>query len=236
VGTLEHPAAEDPASPRGSPREVDSSSRETSERRLAGNGVHLLRERSLAARVQAGLERMYQLERLADVGDFVRGARNVERESLFVREEADGTLEVSLALPRLDGEADLDALCQIIEGVSHFVYVVERARARREATQLELELQAEVDKWVVLAASIQGFDVVRSAALRARLYERVAFAHDVRTEIGERYRLANEVAHRFVRRLEREFVGRARYVEMRALLRRFFRVGQEEKLRLGRAA
>jgi hypothetical protein len=44
------------------------------------------------------------------------------------------------------------------------------------------------------------------------------------------------VAHRFVRRLEREYVGRARFAEMRGELRRFFRVGQEEKLRLGRAA
>jgi hypothetical protein len=212
------------------------SSGQANERRLAGNGVHLVRERTLAARVQAGLERMYQLDRLADVGDFVRGARSGERESLFLRVDADGTLEVSLALPRLGGDADLDTLCQIIEGVSHFVYLIERAHARREATQLELELQAEVDKWVVLAASIQSFDMVRSAALRASLYERVAYAHDVRTEVGERYRVANEVAHRFVRRLEYEFVGRARYGEMRALLRRFFRVGQEEKLRLARAA
>ena len=101
---------------------------------------------------------------------------------------------------------------------------------------LELELQAEVDKWVVLAASIHGFDVVRSASLRARLYERVTFEHDARSEIGERYRVANDAAHRFVRRLERDYVGEGRYGELRAELRRFFHEGQEAKLRLGRAA
>ena len=108
--------------------------------------------------------------------------------------------------------AELDALCQIIEGVSHFVYVVERARVGREATQLELELQAEVDKWVVLAASMRGIrraterDAPR-APLRARR---------LRARRGQRGR-ASAIAsrttsrNRFVRRLERDYVGRARF-------------------------
>jgi hypothetical protein len=203
-------------------------------RRLAGNGAGLVRERALAARVQEALERIYQLDRVADVGEFLDGASAVERETLLVRQADDGGLEVTLRLPRLDDDdASLDALCQIIEGVSHFVYVVERVRTHRGTTQLELELQAEVDKWLVLAASMRAFDVDGSAALRASLYERVSFEHDGESEVGERYRLANDAAHRFVRRLEREYVVQARFVEMRAELRRFFQVGQEEKLRLG---
>jgi hypothetical protein len=207
----------------------------TGAERLAGNGVALVRELALASRVQEALERMYRLDRVADVVDFVEEDAG-EREALLVHEADDGALEVSLRLPLLEDEAELDTLCQIIEGVSHFVYVVERARLDRGATQLELELQAEVDKWVVLAASMRGFDAQRSARLRARLYERVAFSHDADTELGERYRVANDAAHRFVRRLERDFVGPARFREMRSELRRFFHVGQEEKLRLGRTA
>jgi hypothetical protein len=206
------------------------------EHRLAGNGVALLRARNLAARVQGGLERLYQLDRIADVEDFVLGAAAGEREALLLREAQDGALELGVRLPELEGRAGLDVLCQIIEGVSHFVYVVERARARREATQLELEVQAEVDKWVVLAASIRAFDADRSASLRARLYDQVAFAHEAETELGERYRVANDTAHRFVRRLEREYVEPGRFGGLRAELLHFFHVGQEEKLRLGRAA
>jgi hypothetical protein len=209
----------------------------TGERKLEGNGVELVRERALAAKVQAALERVYELDRVADVGDYLHEAEEGERETLLLRHADDGALEVSLRLPVLEGEAGMDALCQIIEGVSHFVYVVERARVQREATQLELELQAEVDKWVVLAASMrEGLDVARSAALRARLYERVVYGHDEGSELGQRYRVANDAAHRFVRRLERDYVGRARYGELRTELRRFFREGQEAKLRLGRAA
>ncbi|MDP9033290.1 MAG: hypothetical protein M3O50_00660 [Myxococcota bacterium] len=202
---------------------------------LAGNGAALVREREIAGRVQAGLERVYRLERVADIGDFLCGAKAGEREALFLR-ESDGSLEVSLRLPHLGEDPGLDSLCQIIEGVSHFVYVVERARAAREASQLELELQAEVDKWVVLAASMLPFDEKRSARLRARLYESVTYEHAAGSELGERYRVANKFAHGFVRRLERDYVKAARFEEMRSQLREFFMVGQEGKLRLGRAA
>jgi len=215
---------------------VNEARAEANERRLAGNGAGLVRERALAMRVQAGLERIYCLDRIADVGDYVRTAGPGEREALLVHEAADGALEVGVRLPALEAEAHLDTLCQIIEGVSHFVYVVERARLGREATQLELEVQAEVDKWVVLAASVRSFDESRSAILRARLYERVVYMHDAGSELGERYRVANDVANRFVRRLERDFIAPARYGALRAELRRFFVLGQEEKLRLGRAA
>jgi hypothetical protein len=202
---------------------------------LEGNGVHLVRERALAGRVQDALERVYHLERVADVEDYVKQADAGEREVLLLREAADGTLEVSLRLPTLAGDAGMDGVCQIIEGVSHFVYVVERARREREATQLELELQAEVDKWVFLASAMrQELSVVRSAALRARLYERVRYEHDAASESGERYRVANDAAHRFVRRLERDYLGAARFEDLRAELRRFFHEGQEAKLRLGR--
>jgi hypothetical protein len=203
----------------------------------------LERVRSLAARVQGALERLYRLDRVVSVEGFVHGAGSGEREALLLREGADGDLEVSVRLPPLpeaDASLELDTLCQIIEGVSHFVYVVERARMGRAATQLELEVQAEVDKWVVLAASIRSFDAHRSAKLRARLYEDFVFLHDETSEAGrelaERYRVANDVAHRFVRRLERDFVGRARFGELHAELWRFFHIGQEGKLRLGRAA
>ena len=201
------------------------------------------RVRALAARVQGALERLYRLDRVVSVETFVKGAGAGEREALLLRQGPEGDLEVSVRLPTLSdprSQIDLDTLCQVIEGVSHFVYVVERARTGRAATQLELELQAEVDKWVVLAASIHSFDAQRSARLRARLFEDFVFLHDETSETGrelaERYRVANDVAHRFVRRLEREYLGHARFGELRAELRDFFHIGQEGKLRLGRAA
>lgn len=206
-----------------------------SESFLAGNGVALVRERALAAAVQGGLERLYQLERVVDVHAYLRPAEGGEREALLVRETEDG-LEMALRVPQLVGEAALDPLCQIIEGVSHFVYLSHRANADREATQLELELQAEVDKYVVLAASMKKLDVRTSASLRARLYEQVSFSDDPESELGARYRMANRLAGRFARHLEHRFLATRRFSAMREELRRFYRMGQEEKLRVGLAA
>jgi hypothetical protein len=203
----------------------------------------LERVRAIASRVQCALERLYRLDRVVSVEGFVLWADSGEREALLLREGADGDLEVGVRLPALPEPAanlELDTVCQISEGVSHFVYVVERARTGRAATHLELEVQAEVDKWVVLAASIHSFDARRSATLRARLYEDFVFSHDETSDAGrelaERYRVANDVAHRFVRRLERDYVGHARFGDLHTELWRFFHIGQEGKLRLGRAA
>jgi len=210
---------------------------------LAGNGVFLVRERAVAAAVQRALERLYQLDRVADVDAFVEPAQGDEREALLVREPGDGTVEVALRLPILGKrdldvmrDADLDPLCQIIEGVSHFVYLTDRADGGREATQLELELQAEVDKYVVLAGAVGGLDERSSARLRRRLYEAVSFQHAEDTELGERYRIANDLAARFVFSLEQRYLATKRFGEMRGALRRFYRMGQEEKLRVSRAA
>ncbi len=205
---------------------------------LEGNGAGLLRERALATAIQGALERLYQLDRVADVDAFVAAAGEGEREALMVRMGDDGAVEMSLRLPLLgrrdfdvlSGE-DLDPLCQIIEGVSHFVYLAARAREDRRTTQLELELQAEVDKYVVLVSALGGLEEPKSAKLRARLYEDVSFSSAAGTEDGDRYRLANHGAARFVRRLERQYVRSGRVRELHGELRRFYRLGQEEKIR-----
>jgi hypothetical protein len=212
-----------------------------SEQRLAGNGAGLIRERAMAAAVQSALERLYQLDPVADVRAYIQPV-TAGRESLLVREAEDGALELALHIPQLAARdldlesGDLDPLCQLIEGVSHFVYITHRATQQREATALELELQAEVDKWIVLGASLSPLDVARSRRLRARLYERVSFVHDDESELGERYRVANLAAARFVRTLEQRYLATQRFVELRQALRVFFRNGQEDKIRLGRAA
>jgi hypothetical protein len=211
---------------------------------LEGNGVRLVREVALAARIQKGLERLYQLERVVDVEHFMEvepsivqeganaGARSEVREALFVRETHDG-IEMSLRVPELlDGA--LDRLCQIIEGVSHFVYVADRAARDQSTTQLELELQAEVDKYVVICSSQRTLDVQESANLRKNLFENASFVDAPGTEEGERYRLANTAAQRFVRRLEKDYLEARRLPELRQALREFYQMGLAAKLREAR--
>ncbi len=185
-------------------------------------------------RLQREIERFYELERAPDVVDFVRTGAPGSRETLVVRQAAD-EIEIALVLPPLDDLPPLSELCaddrwlQVVEGVSHFVYVAERARTNLPATKLEL--QAEVDKFVLLAAARGRLEPWQIRELCSVLYERVRFLHPPESEDGERYRLANDLAARFVARLaERDASGKLR------TLRRFYRSGQADKIHLARAA
>jgi hypothetical protein len=153
-----------------------------------------------------------------------------------IREARDGGLEIEVRTPPLSSPHRLDGLCQIIEGVSHFVYVADRARRELPATQLELELQAEIDKYMLLVLSKEAFDPELARQLHAQLYERVRFAHPEGTELGDRYRFANDLAARFVRRLEVVYVEKGRRTALRDALARFYGMGQADKIRYAGAA
>jgi hypothetical protein len=162
--------------------------------------------------------------------------RKGEREVVRIREARDGALEIEVRTPRLSAPHRLDGVCQIIEGVSHFVYVADRARRMLPTTQLELELQAEIDKYMLLVLSKESFDPALARLLHAQLYERVRFAHPEGTELGDRYRFANDLAARFVRRLEVIYAKKGRRTELRAVLARFYGMGQADKIQYARAA
>jgi hypothetical protein len=199
------------------------------------------RPASLPARIQARLRDYYGIEDAPAVDDFIEPDDD-GREALLVREEG-GALELSLRLPRVALEGgrppSFDEVCQVVEGVSHFLYLAERARRELPATQLELELQAEVDKYVLFAhggGAPRPFHAARAAQLRARLFERVAYLHPPHTERGARYRLANDLAAHATGGLEARFARHGRFEQMRAWLRRFYGAGQAEKIGLARAA
>jgi hypothetical protein len=180
----------------------------------------------LLRRLQRRLERFYHLEETPDVREFVREAVGAaEREALLLR-ESEGELEMALVVPGTAANENDDWL-QLAEGVSHFVYVANRARQELPATHLELELQAEVDKFVLLVLEQVPFDRGEAFEVHSRLYERVRFLHEAGTELGDRYRTANDLAARFVRRL---MSGGT--TSTHATLRRFYRAGQAEKIRL----
>ena len=101
-------------------------------------------------RLQKQVEELYDLERGPDVSPFVRIDVECDYETVLVSQEEDSVLELMLVLPAsLDPGAPIksDEHLQMIEGVSHFVHLSERARTDLPTTQLELELQAEVDKF-----------------------------------------------------------------------------------------
>jgi hypothetical protein len=191
-----------------------------------------MRDDGLLRRVQAQLMQYYALDALPSVEHFVRPCSGDRRERVVVRQAHDG-VEVAVELPAWSSTPTLDAVCQLVEGVSHFVLLAERARRELPTTQLELELQAEVDKFVMLA--VQNDELEAREAL-TQLYGSVRYVDPPGTERGDRYRVANRLAKRFVQHLERQYIRRDHLGAMRDRLRHFYRVGQAGKVALAEAA
>ncbi len=170
------------------------------------------------------------------MSDFVTLAAPGEREQLLLRHLREDEVELRVVVPDCAWSDALvpsrlsDSYLQLLEGVSHFVLLAERIRTGRQTSHLELELQAEVDK-LVLVEHCLASDRRRSATLHEQLYENAHFLHAADTERGERYRLANQLAARFTKRLAG--LGAA---ERRARLRRFYRVSLSDKVHLSQAA
>lgn len=200
--------------------------------------------------MQGGLESMYRVETDLDVCDFLvggdsRDTHNVERtprEQLLIKPEEDGlqlglfvderTLE-NLAMRdprrRLDDQ-NLQDFLLAIEGVSHFVYLVHRARQERPVSAVELELQAEVDKYLVALLVTWNQTGEPPADLRARLFTHVTFAGDLSRDERERYELANSAADEYAASLEERYVRSRSVDDMLGEVRRFYRKGLAEKL------
>jgi hypothetical protein len=118
--------------------------------------------------------------------------------------------------------------------VSHFHYVVWNADSTREISLLELELQAEVDKYAsALSLLLAQREGRFPAELFHRLFEGVRFLPQLAEAERARYEEAHRYAARFCRRLEERFLRarRARPEALLAELRRFYRLGSQSKLR-----
>lgn len=188
---------------------------------------------SLPSTIQKRLCSYYGLDSVPDVGPFIEAREDILRERVLVREGSDG-IDVRVELPEaaMGPTPSLDLVCQVVEGVSHFVLIAERARCELPTSHLELELQAEVDKFLILGVLPEPLPSLERVRLRWRLFDAVRYEDAAGTVTGDRYRLANRMAERFVDRLDREFLRRSRMRELRSYLQRFFRAGQTAKLEL----
>jgi len=207
---------------------------------------------SVLRRLQLGIEALYRVETRLEVETFLiddeqrrhAGVRRAPREQLLLRHE-DGELAMGLfvdeaALANLGRHDPARGLhdenfadfCLAVEGVSHFVYVALAAAGQRPVSALELELQAEVDKFACCVLLDPDAD-----DLRRRLFGDVRFAEDLEPHERERYRTANDEANRYAGALERQFVAEDRLGDMLADLRRFYRLSLGDKLaHISRAA
>ena len=202
--------------------------------------------------LQQQLTDIYQVDRAHDVRDYLITDRQLAKylaksaimedtdESLLMAQDDEG-LELSLFLDGemlerleaagpiacLDSEL-LDDWWKVIEGISHFNCVAWKASQDRTVTFLELELQAEIDKFVstmLLAKEQSNNELV--ASLHARLFEGVSFHSDLDDEQLERYQSANNYASRYCHALRQQLIDDHQVAKSE--LRHFYRLQSPEK-------
>jgi hypothetical protein len=130
-------------------------------------------------------------------------------------------------------EGNLADFCTALEGVSHFHYLVWSAQHQRQVSLLELEVQAEVDKYAVAMYLLrkQGCNELQHG-LCSKLFGAVSYVMSLSTEGLQRYHEANRCAARYCSRLN-QHLSRTRFRPEAWLrsLREFYRLSQRAKLR-----
>lgn len=180
--------------------------------------------------------------RLAALLDNNELARDIP-EKLLVREDNHG-MDISLYLDQqlltnLHTHNPLDKLynknlvdfCHLVEGVSHFIYLVWNAEYGRQVTQLELEIQAEIDKYVTCAALLAQQSNGRiPEQLFNLLFENVGFDTHLGEDELRRYVLANDYAKRYCRLLHDSLLRLGNGILITREIRRVYRLLHRQKI------
>ena len=205
--------------------------------------------------LQGLLEGIYDVPLAHDVAQFLltdRSAlpaelagRNTDEQLLVAEEAGEMTLGLFLdpaVLARLAEANPLAALnganladyWTALEGVSHFVYLAWHAGHDRPVGLLELELQAEVDKYVCSVQLLRAQDPARfPAELHRVLFETARVEPTLAGDRAGLYRCANRYAARFCQYLGSLLrpLGEQAQARARRELRRFYRLSSAMKMR-----
>ena len=179
---------------------------------------HLPRER----RAEAADEELVLVQR-----------RHGVRLGLYIDEAVLARLDAQDPLRALTG-ANIGDFWTALEGISHFSYLMWNAGHQRGVSQLELELQGEVDKYIaafwLLRAQHPGH---RPHELRPALFGKTRIDPRLPPTRQQLYAAATRHAARFCARLESALLSNRPVLRRAAIaaLRRFYRLGSTRKLR-----
>ena len=199
------------------------------------------------------LTEYYDLSSTPFVTDFIvneASSETTERACLIIKQKSEEELELGLYFSSNFQEAfqaafhdpqelmplrtltftQLDLLAVLAEELSHFEFFWQRAHAQHSTSLLELEYQAEIDKFIVLASLLLPTQPTLSrAALVHCLYEQVHFFPN-NAEIRDRYELANRLAHRFWSQSNINQIAEIQHPEIQRRLRKLYQAPLETKI------
>ena len=129
---------------------------------------------------------------------------------------------------------NLESFSIALEGVSHFVFTTYRAHLGRPVSPLELEIQAEVDKFVhsLILMTQQGEPAPKTARLLQKtFFEKAEIRESVAPKERERYRVATQAARDYCRSLFQKHRQDKNFDRLKRDARAYYHKGLAEKLR-----
>lgn len=174
--------------------------------------------------------------------------RDVDEKLILVEDGEGMAVALYLDARLLERLAEADPRCNlgghnladfwtVLEGISHFNYFAWNATLDKQVTLLELEMQAEIDKYLGTRALMHeqpASDL--GGPLMKRLFEDPGFMAALSEEEVERYRSAGHLAGRYCASLESRYPHDRLAPEMIRELRAFYRLPQSAKVSRIRAA
>lgn len=165
-------------------------------------------------------------------------------EKLLIKTTADG-IDVSLYLDKTiveqlaacdvatnDIEDHMETFCTAVEGISHFVYLIWRVQQGYTVSLLELELQAEVDKYIMAAAILaQHYQGRIPQHLHAQLFDDCYFDPQLNGTELQRYQQANLLARSYCWELHTTLMRLGDSYSVTREIRRFYRLWHTQKVR-----
>jgi len=180
-------------------------------------------------KIQEQLEALYQLKLEYNVEDFLIPQKEDKKDNIAIhnRRAKEALLikqtgnEIELALyvepsllKKLEAmdpflglnDKNLEAFLMAVEGVSHFIYFLQGAAQDRPMTQLELEIQAEIDKYLLAAFLFYYQTKSVPVSLFSYLFENFQISGSLKKEEASRYEQANVFATKFCADLEKSYI------------------------------
>jgi len=148
--------------------------------------------------------------------------------ALFLDPTLQQNLNTHNPLSKLNKE-NISDFCTLIEGISHFVYYLHKASLEFEITELELELQAEVDKFLLLALCTENSQHHCQHLIELLFEDYDLHAHLTETQ-KERYHTANDLARKFCFEISKH-LKKEKMIDVLKEIRNFYPMTQEQKIR-----
>lgn len=121
----------------------------------------------------------------------------------------------------------IDSLCTVVEGVSHAVCLLWHAHHHRQLRALDMELQAEVDKYMLLLESCA--DNQSRDELHRQLFIDVRYTAPAGSTLHERYKKAGDYAAVYCHWLVQKFPGPGDQLSLYQEMARFYRLSGSAK-------